>query len=87
MTDRAAAARSKPRTAADPRRNAVSRLKGAGYLTSIVSVLLLAVPSLKSALEQPVLFVFLLGGAITSIAGMALRWRSHRVGERRENEP
>ena len=85
MTDAAATGRN--RTAPDPRRNAVSRLKGAGYLTSTVSVLLLAAPSLKSALEQPVLFVFLLGGVIASIAGMALRWRSHRLDERRQNEP
>jgi len=55
-----------------------SRLKGGGYLTSTVSVFLLAIPGLKAAMEEPVLFVCLVGGVATSIGGMLLRWRSHR---------
>ena len=56
-----------------------SRLKGGGYLTSTMSVVLLAIPALKSALEDPTMLLCLLGGALLSIAGMSLRWRSHRV--------
>lgn len=56
-----------------------SRLKGGGYLTSTISVALLAVPGLKAALEQPPLFACLAGGVVASIAGMALRWRAQRL--------
>jgi hypothetical protein len=60
-----------------------SKFKGAGYLISSMSVVLLAVPSLKAALEQPPLFAFLIAGALASIGGMLLRWHSHRL-ERQE---
>ncbi len=60
----------------------VSRLKGGGYLSSTASVFLLAVPGLKAALEQPVLLVCLALGVITSIGGMMLRWRSHRLEQK-----
>jgi len=56
-----------------------SRYKGGGYLTSTVSVLLLAVPSLKSAMESTAMLLCLLAGVTLSIAGMGLRWRSHRI--------
>lgn len=56
-----------------------SRLKGGGYLTSTVSVILLAVPALKSASENRVMLVCLLLGVAASITGMAMRWWSHRV--------
>ncbi|WP_423141745.1 hypothetical protein ACOYW6_13110 [Parablastomonas sp. CN1-191] len=56
-----------------------SRFKAAGYLTSTLSVGLLAVPAFKTALEQPVLAVALIAGMVTSITGMFLRWRSHRI--------
>ena len=56
-----------------------SRLKGGGYLTSTISVVLLAIPALKSALDDPVMLLCLIGGALLSIAGMSMRWRSHRV--------
>jgi hypothetical protein len=56
-----------------------SRLKGGGYLTSTVSVVLLAIPALKSALENGWLLASLIGGMALSVGGMALRWRSHRV--------
>ena len=64
----------------------VSRLKGGGYLTSTVSVLLLAVPGLKAALEQPVFAICLAGGILTSIGGMLLRWRSHRLEQKEQGD-
>lgn len=51
-------------------------LKTLGYGVSTASVLLLAVPSWKSATEQPILFLFLLAGIATAILGMFLRWLS-----------
>jgi hypothetical protein len=60
----------------------VSRLKGGGYLTSSISVALLAIPGLKSALESPFLALCLICGMATSIGGMYLRWRSHRLARK-----
>jgi hypothetical protein len=60
----------------------VSRLKGGGYLTSTVSVILLGVPALESALHDPMMLACLVGGMGLSIGGMALRWRSHRKQQR-----
>ncbi|KRC82323.1 hypothetical protein [Sphingomonas sp. Root241] len=57
----------------------VSVLKGLGYLTSTLSVLLLGIVSLKAAEESPLLLACLLLGMTTSVAGMCLRWRSHRL--------
>jgi len=62
----------------------VSRLKGEGYLTSTVSVVLLAIPAFKSALESPPMLASLLAGMGLSIAGMALRWRSHRLEQKQK---
>lgn len=56
-----------------------SRLKGSGYLVSSVSVLLLGVPALKSAKDEPLMLTLLAVGMLLSIIGTALRWRSHRV--------
>ena len=56
-----------------------SRLIGSGYLISSVSVVLLGVPALKSAKDEPLMLVLLLLGMVLSVIGMALRWRSHRV--------
>lgn len=53
-------------------------MKGAGYLVSSVSVLLLAILSLKSAREDPLLLACLAGGVLLSIVGMCLRYLSHR---------
>jgi hypothetical protein len=53
-------------------------VKGAGYLVSSVSVLLLAVSPLKTAKDDPVLFACLAGGVLLSILGMVLRYLSHR---------
>jgi hypothetical protein len=62
----------------------VSRLKGGGYLSSTVSVFLLAIPGLKAAMEAPALFVCMVAGVATSIGGMYLRWRSHRLEQERK---
>lgn len=62
--------------------NRASRLKGGGYLTSTLSVILLGVPAFRSALEEPAMLASLVAGMGLSVAGMALRWRSHRVEQR-----
>jgi ABC-type Fe3+ transport system permease subunit len=49
-----------------------------GYLVSCVSVVLLAIPGLKSAKEDRTLLLCLLAGAALSMLGMFLRWLSHR---------
>lgn len=62
--------------------NKASLLKGLGYLISTVSVALLGVVSWKSASENPLLLACLLGGMATSVAGMGVRFLSHRIDER-----
>lgn len=59
----------------------VSKIKGRGYLSSSLSVVLLAIPAFKSALESPAMLVSLIAGMALSILGMALRWRSHRLDQ------
>jgi hypothetical protein len=49
-------------------------LKGYGYLVSIVSVFMLAVPALKSAHESMTMAVCLVLGMLASIVGMGIRW-------------
>gem|GEM_PF-1733960 len=53
-------------------------MKGAGYLVSSVSVLLLAVSPLKTAMSDPLLLSCLIGGVALAIVGMVLRYLSHR---------
>ncbi|ABD25414.1 hypothetical protein Saro_0969 [Novosphingobium aromaticivorans DSM 12444] len=62
-----------------------SRLKGGGYLTSTISVVLLGIPALKSAQDDPFMLVCLLAGMILSVTGMAMRWRSHRTSQHRRD--
>jgi hypothetical protein len=62
----------------------VSDLKGAGYLTSTASVALLGVVSWKAASQNRWLMICLILGAMLSVIGMMLRWRSHRL-EQKEN--
>jgi hypothetical protein len=62
-----------------------SIFKGFGYLVSTLSVILLGSVAWKSASEQPLLFLCLILGMIASVAGMALRWISHRI-EQKEKE-
>jgi hypothetical protein len=59
------------------------QIKSNGYLISIASVFLLAIPSLKSAKEQPLLLACLIAGAATSILGMALRWIADKKTQRK----
>ncbi len=59
-----------------------STLKALGYLVSSLSVLLLGIVAWKSASEHPLLFACLIGGMLTSVTGMMLRWASHRVEQR-----
>jgi hypothetical protein len=64
--------------------NEVSGLKAGGYLTSTVSVILLGIPAFKSAMEHPAMLLCLTSGMGLSVAGMALRWRSHRLEQRQK---
>jgi hypothetical protein len=82
MTQGTAAASHSTEHARDDRLSRVSQLKGGGYLISTVSVLLLAIPGLKAAMEAPILFLCMALGIITSIGGMFLRWRSHRLEQK-----
>ena len=66
--------------------NIVSALKGFGYLVSTLSVVLLGVVSWKSASEQPLLFLCLILGMLASVAGMGLRWISHRTEQKEKSE-
>ena len=52
-------------------------LKGAGYLTSIVSVGLLGAVAWKSASEDSLMLALLILGMATSVFGMFLRWMSY----------
>ena len=62
-----------------------SAFKGLGYLVSTVSVVLLGIVAWQSASEQLLLFACLILGMAASIAGMGLRWISHRI-EQKEKE-
>ena len=64
----------------------VSDLKGAGYLTSTVSVALLGAVAWKSASQNPWLAGALILGMLLSIAGMLLRWRSHRRDQKEKEQ-
>lgn len=60
------------------------KLKGAGYLISTVSVILLAIVSWSSAQKSELLMACLLGGAAASILGMFCRWLSYEIEKRWE---
>jgi hypothetical protein len=66
--------------------NIVSTLKGLGYLVSTLSVALLGIVGWKSASEQPLLFACLILGMLASVAGMGLRWISHRMEQKEKAE-
>ena len=59
-----------------------SALKGLGYLVSTFSVILLGIVAWKGAKEDPVLLGCLIAGMAASVAGMGLRWLSHRLSEK-----
>jgi len=52
-------------------------LKTVGYLISTLSVVLLAIPSWRSATAHPLLLLALIAGVSTSILGMVLRWLAY----------
>lgn len=85
MSQARGASRNHPQTN-DNSLSRVSRLKGSGYLSSTISVVLLAIPGIKAAMETPILFACLAGGAATSIGGMYLRWRSHREEQKKQGD-
>jgi hypothetical protein len=53
-------------------------LKTGGYLISTLSVILLGIVAWKGASEHPLLLACLIGGMVSSAAGMCLRWLSYR---------
>lgn len=57
-------------------------MKGLGYIVSIVSVLLLAIAAWQTASDNALLRLCLIGGVLTSIIGMALRYAAHRRDRR-----
>jgi hypothetical protein len=59
-----------------------SALKGLGYLVSTLSVILLGIVAWKGAKEEPLLLGCLIAGMVSSVAGMSLRWLSHRLSEK-----
>ena len=56
-------------------------IKSAGYGVSILSVLLLGAPSLKTAVRSPLLLTCLVLGVLASLAGMVLRWWSYQIDQ------
>jgi hypothetical protein len=62
--------------------NVASVFKGLGYSISTLSVLLLGIVAWRSASEQPLLLACLIAGMAASIAGMMLRWISHRIDQK-----
>ena len=75
------------RGGAGEKRRAAARLlaiKSAGYLISMLSVVLLGVVSWKSASKEPLLAAGLIAGMATSVVGMWLRWLSYEIEERRK---
>ena len=61
-------------------------MKGYGYQVSTGSVFLLAVPGIKSAQENALMAACLVLGMIASIAGMGIRYLSHRKDKSQINE-
>ena len=65
--------------------NKASRLKGAGYLASMISVVLLGVVAWQSASRDSALLACLVLGMLSSLIGMELRWRSHRIEQKQKD--
>lgn len=66
--------------------NTPSLRKGAGYLVSTLSVILLGAVSWHSTRGDPIMRGILVAGMATSIFGMTLRWISHRREQREEGK-
>lgn len=54
-------------------------LVSSGYAVSIISVVLMGVVAWQAASHRDWLTLALVGGMITSVIGMALRWEAHRL--------
>lgn len=61
-------------------------IKTCGYLVSTLSVLLLGIVSWKKASQDLLLLLCLIGGMLTSIVGMMLRWLSYHIEKRKRPE-
>jgi len=61
-------------------------IKTLGYIVSTLSVILLGIVSWKSASEQGLLLICLIGGMVASVMGMLLRWISYQIEEHRGSE-
>lgn len=61
-------------------------IKTCGYLVSTISVVLLAIVAWPGASKEPLLAAALIVGAAASVTGMALRWLSYWIEERRKEE-
>ena len=59
-------------------------LKSLGYFVSIISVILLGIVAWEVASHDDFLFACLVGGMVTSVIGMGLRWTSFYVKDKRE---
>lgn len=54
-------------------------LVSSGYGVSIISVILMGVVAWQAASHRDWLTLALVGGIVTSVIGMALRWEAHRL--------
>jgi hypothetical protein len=61
-------------------------IKTIGYFISMISVVLLAALSWPEALENSKLMFCLIGGVITSIAGMLCRWLSYSIEKKHQEK-
>ncbi|MBS0481833.1 MAG: hypothetical protein JSR96_06695 [Proteobacteria bacterium] len=50
-----------------------------GYLLSMASTCLLAVPALRNSDGHPLMLLMVVLGVILSLLGIGLRWHSHRA--------
>lgn len=50
-----------------------------GYVVSIASVILMGIVAWQAASHRDWLTLALVGGMVTSVIGMALRWEAHRL--------
>ena len=66
-------------------KGALHRLKGFGYLTSSVSVFLLAAVSWSSAQKSTLLTALLIAGGAMSIIGMFFRWLTYEIEKRKDD--
>ena len=61
-----------------------NKIRSAGYLVSVISVVLLSIASWSNAQKSALVMACLIGGALTSIVGMGCRWLSYEIEERRK---